>query len=82
MIKDLTPEEKDFVLMLMYYQEKQNPDIELLTDTEQRIFLIAMHRERKVCQLVDDTCDYKDSNVSLVEVCDSIIRKVKKIWER
>lgn len=58
-------------------------EIELLTDTEQRIFLKAMNRERKVCQLVDDTCIVyvKDSNVSLVEVCDSIKRKVKKIWE-
>lgn len=54
--------------------------IELLTDTEQRIFLIAMNRERKVCQTVDD--EYvTDSNPSLVEVCDSIKRKVKKIWE-
>lgn len=58
-------------------------DIELLTDTEQRIFLKAIQREREVCQMVDDTCiEYvKDSNVSLVEVCDSIKRKVKKIWE-
>lgn len=58
-------------------------DIELLTDTEQRIFLTAMRRERKVCRAVDDTCVECDnnSNVSLVEVCDSIERKVKKIWE-
>lgn len=57
--------------------------IELLTDTEQRIFLKAMRREREVCRTVDDTCVEYDnySNVSLVEVCDSIERKVKKIWE-
>lgn len=57
--------------------------IELLTDTEQRIFLKAMQRERAVCRTVDDTCiEYdNDSNVSLVEVCNSIERKVKKIWE-
>lgn len=55
--------------------------IELLTDTEQRIFLKAMSREREVCQKVDD--EYSDdTKVSLVEVCDSIERKVKKIWER
>lgn len=58
-------------------------DIELLTDTEQRIFLIAMDRERKVCRMVDDTYDTNpyDSNIPLVQVCNSIIRKVKKIWE-
>ena len=57
--------------------------IELLTDTEQRIFLTAMKRERAVCKTVDDTyAEYSiGSNVSLVEVCDSIERKVKKIWE-
>ena len=55
-------------------------EIELLTDTEQRIFLIAMSRERKVCKTIDE--EYvTDSNVSLVKVCDSIKRKVKKIWE-
>lgn len=58
-------------------------EIELLTDTEQRIFLKAISRERNVCQLVDDTYESYgiDSNVLLVEVCNSIERKVKKIWE-
>ena len=57
--------------------------IELLTDKEQRIFLKAMSREREVCQKVDDeySDDSKVSEVSLVEACDSIKRKVKKIWE-
>lgn len=55
-------------------------EIELLTDTEQRIFLIAMSRERKVCKTIDE--EYvTDSKVSLVRVCNSIERKVKKIWE-
>lgn len=56
-------------------------EIELLTDTEQRIFLKAIRREREVCQKVDDEYSDNDSKVSLVQVCDSIERKVKKIWE-
>ena len=56
-------------------------EIELLTDTEQRIFLKAIRREREVCQKVDDEYSDNDSKVSLVEVCDSIERKEKKIWE-
>lgn len=57
--------------------------IELLTDTEQRIFLTAMRREREVCKTVDDMHAERTigSNVTLVEVCDSIERKVKKIWK-
>lgn len=55
--------------------------IELLTDTEQRIFLIAIRRERKVCRMVDDKYSDNASKLSLVKVCDSIERKVKKIWE-
>lgn len=58
-------------------------EIELLTDTEQRIFLRAISRERNVCQSVDDTfaeCAI-GTDISLVQVCDSIERKVKKIWE-
>ena len=56
-------------------------EIELLTDTEQRIFLKAIRREREVCKTVDDEYPDNDSKVSLVKVCDSIERKVKKIWE-
>ena len=57
-------------------------EIELLTDTEQRIFLTAMRREREVCKTVDDMHAEHTigSNVTLVKVCDSIERKVKKIW--
>lgn len=56
-------------------------EIELLTDTEQRIFLKAINREREVCQKVDDEYSDDDSKISLVKVCNSIERKVKKIWE-
>lgn len=56
-------------------------EIELLTDKEQRIFLKAINREREVCQKVDDKYSDNDSKVSLVKVCNSIERKVKKIWE-
>lgn len=56
-------------------------EIELLTDTEQRIFLKAINREREVCQKVDDEYSDNDSKISLVKVCNSIERKVKKIWE-
>lgn len=56
-------------------------EIELLTDKEQRIFLKAISREREVCQRVDDEYSDDDSKVSLVKVCNSIERKVKKIWE-
>ena len=56
-------------------------EIELLTDTEQRIFLSAMRREREVCRAVDETHCNIDSEIKLVKVCNSIERKVKKIWE-
>ena len=56
---------------------------EPLTDKEQRIFLAAMGRERKVCKQVDQECrdcrePYEDSFVS---VCNEIERKVKgALW--
>lgn len=56
---------------------------EPLTDAEQRIFLAAMERERKVCRQVDEECrttrePYEDS---LVHVCNEIERKVKgALW--
>ena len=56
-------------------------EIELLTDTEQRIFLSAMNRERKVCRMIDEIGYIDDSKIKLVWVCNSIERKVKKIWE-
>lgn len=56
---------------------------EPLTDKEQRIFLAAMGREKKVCKQVDDECrdcrePYEDS---LVRTCHEIVRKVKgALW--
>lgn len=56
---------------------------ESLTDKEQRIFLAAMERERKVCRQVDEECrnsrePYEDS---LVHMCNEIERKVKgALW--
>lgn len=52
-------------------------ETEPLTDTEQRIFLVAMGREKKVCK---EVCE--DGNEDLVAVCHSIKRKVKAIlWK-
>lgn len=56
---------------------------ESLTDKEQRIFLSAMERERKVCRQVDEEWrnmrePYEDS---LVHMCNEIERKVKgALW--
>ena len=50
--------------------------IEPLTDKEQRIFLAAMRRERKVCKYAHEPCE-----VPLTKVCDEIVRKVKgALW--
>lgn len=53
-----------------------------LTDKEQRIFLAAMSREEKVCKEVDAEYPYKEPyEDSLVSVCRSIERKVRKaLW--
>lgn len=56
---------------------------EPLTNKEQRIFLAAIGRERKVCKQADKECrdcrePYEDSFVS---VCNEIERKVKgALW--
>ena len=52
---------------------------EPLTDKEQRIFLAAMERERKVCKEVDDQYVHESYEVLLTKVCDEIKRKVKKV---
>lgn len=62
--------------------EKPN-ESDLLTDKEQRIFLAAMGRERKVCKQMDD--EWRDCREpyedSLVWVCNEIERKVKgALW--
>jgi len=55
--------------------------IEPLTDKEQRIFLAAMERERKVCKEVDDQYTHEPYEVLLTKVCDEIERKVKgALW--
>ena len=54
---------------------------EPLTDKEQRIFLAAMERERKVCKEVDDQYTHEPCEVLLTKVCDEIKRKVKgALW--
>ena len=48
-----------------------------LTDTEKRIFLSAMRREKQVCEGLP----FHEGGVDLVSVCSSIIRKVKReLW--
>lgn len=54
---------------------------EPLTDTEQRIFLAAMSREKTVCKLVDEEGPREPYEKSLVRACNEIIRKVKgALW--
>lgn len=54
---------------------------ELLTDKEQRIFLAAMGREKKVCQEVDRNYTREPYEDSLMSVCREIERKVKgALW--
>lgn len=56
-------------------------DTEPLTDTEQRIFLAAMSREKTVCKLVDEEGPREPYEKSLVKTCNEIIRKVKgALW--
>lgn len=55
--------------------------VEPLTDKEQRIFLAAIERERKVCKEVDDQYAHEPCEVLLTKVCSEIERKVKKaLW--
>lgn len=56
---------------------------EPLTNREQRIFLSAMDREKKVCEQVDD--EWRDCREpyddSLVKTCHEITRKVRgALW--
>ena len=54
---------------------------EPLTDKEQRIFLAAMGRERKVCKEVDDQYTHEPYEVMLTKVCSEIEPKVKAaLW--
>ena len=54
---------------------------EPLTDKEQRIFLAAMEREKKVCEEIDRNYVREPYEDSLMQVCREIIRKVKgALW--
>ena len=53
--------------------------VEPLTDTEKRIFLYAMSKEKKSCDEIDGLYDTK---VRLKRVCEEIERKVKaSLWD-
>ena len=68
----------DFEMGIMMLPSAQP---EPLTDKEQRIFLAAIGRERKVCKEVDDQFVHEPYEVLLTKVCDEIERKVKKaLW--
>ena len=67
--------------MPKYEQPLIYSKLERLTDKEQRIFLAAMGRERKVCKEVDDQYTHEPYEVLLTKVCSEIERKVKKaLW--
>ena len=75
-IATIIENEKDMRVIL------KNAQIEPLTDKEQRIFLAAMGREKRVCEEVDRNYvnePYEDSlyEDSLMKVCNEIERKVK-----
>ena len=54
--------------------------IEALTDEEQRIFLAAIAREKKICEKAD--AEWSNENVNLVRICNEIERKVKAaLWK-
>ena len=54
---------------------------ETLTDTEKRIFLSAMGRERRVCEQLEKESAHipADRKIPLVPVVDEIERKVKTV---
>lgn len=63
------------------------PDInvEKLTDEEQRLFLTAIGKEKKLCKNIEKLWDElhlsSDDDIDLVKVCGEIERKVKKaLW--
>lgn len=68
-------------VMAVFTDEEELPSAqpEPLTDKEQRIFLAAMERERKICKEVDDQYVHEPYEVLLTKVCDEIERKVKKV---
>lgn len=50
----------------------------ILNDTEHRLFLSAMQREKKICEQFDNS---DDSGIKLLPICRSIERKVGKAIE-
>lgn len=50
----------------------------ILNDTEHRLFLSAMQREKKICEQFDNS---GDSGIKLLPICRSIERKVDKAIE-
>lgn len=51
--------------------------IEPLTDSEKRLFLAAMEREKQICKSIDNEFDEDE----LVPACNGIVRKVKMaLW--
>lgn len=57
---------------------KETVQIEAFTNMEQRIFLVAMCREKIICKNVDEL--FPDGE-NLVRICEDIERKVKKtLW--
>jgi hypothetical protein len=51
----------------------------ILNDTEHRLFLSAMQREKKICEQFDNS---GDSGIKLLPICRSIERKVDKAIEQ
>ena len=79
-VKDYNDGELNMLKAILYeirFMPSAQP--EPLTDKEQRIFLAAMERERKVCKEVDDQYVHEPYEVLLTKVCDEIKRKVKKV---
>ena len=50
----------------------------ILNDTEHRIFLSAMAREKEICQKIDGDKIYDSTVKMLAPVCESIERKVDR----
>lgn len=73
-----------FLANYMDILEKQmkTQEYESLSDKEQRIFLSAMTREEKVCKEIDWKYPNREPyEESLMSICRSIERKVKKaLW--
>ena len=57
---------------------------EILTDTEKRIFLSAMGRERRVCEQLEKESAHipADRKIPLIPIVDEIERKVKTVLWR